>query len=182
MGNRIESLGEIQVDNVHRSPHINQAVYFVVKGYEVCQARFTLAQDMLGFLGCEHIAVSCPAFHPPVPPNPSPQGCTHPFIPQPVLIPGVALTHVQDLALGLAEPHEVHMGPLLELIQVPLDGILSLRNVSHTTQFGVMCKLAEGALNSTVYVIDEGIKQWWSQYGPLREHHLSLVSIWTLSC
>jgi len=33
---------------------------------------------------------------------------------------------VQDLALGLVEPHKVHKGPLLELVQVPLDGILKL--------------------------------------------------------
>ena len=28
-----------------------------------------------------------------------------------MLIAEVALTHVQDLALGLVEPHEVHLGP-----------------------------------------------------------------------
>ncbi|KAK4832388.1 hypothetical protein QYF61_022243 [Mycteria americana] len=50
----------------------------------------------------------------------------NPFIPQPVLIPEVALTQLQDPALGLVEPHEVHMGPLLQLVQVPLDGIPSL--------------------------------------------------------
>jgi len=33
---------------------------------------------------------------------------------------GIAPTHVQDLALGLVEPHEVLMGPLLKLVQVPL--------------------------------------------------------------
>jgi len=43
-----------------------------------------------------------------------------PFIPQPVLIPGVAPTQVQDPALGLVEPYEAHMGPLLKLVQVPL--------------------------------------------------------------
>ncbi|KAK4823665.1 LOW QUALITY PROTEIN: hypothetical protein QYF61_005017 [Mycteria americana] len=32
MGNCIESLGEIQVDNVHCVPHINQAGYFVIEG------------------------------------------------------------------------------------------------------------------------------------------------------
>ncbi|KAK4821667.1 hypothetical protein QYF61_027135 [Mycteria americana] len=53
----------------------------------------------------------------------------NPLIPQPVLIPGVALTQVQDLALGPVEPHEVHMGPLLQLVQVPLDGILSLSSL-----------------------------------------------------
>ncbi|KAK4820661.1 hypothetical protein QYF61_002865 [Mycteria americana] len=42
------------------------------------------------------------------------------FIPQPVSIPGVAPTHVQT-----QEPHEVHTGPLLELVQVPVDGIPS---------------------------------------------------------
>jgi len=40
------------------------------------------------------------------------------FIPQPLLIAGVALTQMQDLALGLVEPHEIHTGPFLELIQV----------------------------------------------------------------
>ena len=67
----------------------------------------------------------------------------NPFIPQPVLIPGLAATQVQDLALDLVEPHEVHVGPLLELVQLPLDGIPSLRRaVNCTTQLGVACKLA----------------------------------------
>ncbi|KAK4807441.1 hypothetical protein QYF61_001992 [Mycteria americana] len=50
------------------------------------------------------------------------------------------------------------MGPLLQLVQVPLDGILSLRHVNHTTQLGIICKLAEDALDPTVYVVDEDIK------------------------
>ena len=92
----------------------------------------------------------------------------NPFIPLPVLISGVALTQVQDLSLDLVEPHEVHMGPLLELAQVPLDGILSLTCVDHTTQLAVICKLAEGAPDLAVCIIDEDIKQYWSKYGPLR--------------
>jgi len=71
----------------------------------------------------------------------------NPFIPQSVLIPGVAPTQVQDPAHGLVEPHEVHTGPLPELVQVPLDGIPSFWCVNCTTQLGVICKLAEGALN-----------------------------------
>ncbi|KAK4822214.1 hypothetical protein QYF61_011855 [Mycteria americana] len=87
----------------------------------------------------------------------------NPFILQPVLIPGVAPTQVQDLALGLVEPHEVHMGPLFKFVQVILDGILSLRHVNHTRsttppQLGVVCKLTEGALDPTVYVIEADIK------------------------
>lgn len=53
----------------------------------------------------------------------------NPFIPQPVV--------TQALALGLVEPRGVHMGPLLELGQVPLGG-----TPSHSTQLGVTCRLA----------------------------------------
>ncbi|KAK4819180.1 hypothetical protein QYF61_025995 [Mycteria americana] len=51
----------------------------------------------------------------------------NPFIPQSVLILGIALAQVQDLALGLVEPHEVHTGPLLKPVQVPQDGIPPLK-------------------------------------------------------
>jgi len=43
---------------------------------------------------------------------------------------------VQDLALALVEPHEVHMGPFFQLVQVPLDAIPSLRRVNCTAQLG----------------------------------------------
>jgi len=76
---------------------------------------------------------------------------------------------MRDLALVLIEPHELHTGSFLKLVQVPLDGIPSLRHVDRTTQLGVICKLTEGALDSTVYVIDEDIKQYWSQNGPLKD-------------
>ena len=49
MGNRIKSLGEIQVHNVHRLPHINQAGYFVIEGNQVCQALFALGESVLTF-------------------------------------------------------------------------------------------------------------------------------------
>jgi len=75
------------------------------------------------------------------------------FIIQPVLILGFAPTQMQDSSLGLVEPHEVHTGPLLKLVQVPLDGISSLRRVNCTTQLDVTCKLAEGALNPTMSLL-----------------------------
>jgi len=54
---------------------------------------------------------------------------------------------VQDLALGLVEPHEVHTGPPLQLGQVALDGIPSSWCVNCATQLGVICKIAKGALD-----------------------------------
>ncbi|KAK4816374.1 hypothetical protein QYF61_016278 [Mycteria americana] len=133
-------------------------------------ASFDAAQDTVGFLGCERTLLA--RIQPFIHQYPQVLLCRaalNPFIPQPVLIQGVAPAQVQDLALGLVEPPEVHMGPLLELVQVPLDGILSLRHVNNTTQLGVICKFAESALDPTVYVIDEDMKQYWSQYGPLRD-------------
>ena len=69
--------------------------------------------------------------------------------------------------LGLFELHEVHTGPLLKFVQVPFEGISSLRWVDRTTQLFVVCKPAQGAFDSPVYVIDEDIKQYFSQYRPL---------------
>jgi len=61
----------------------------------------------------------------------------------------------------------------MRFTQVPLDGIQSFWCVSCSTQLGVVCKLAEGALDLAIQVIDENVKQLRSQYGPLRDttHH-----------
>ncbi|KAK4832304.1 LOW QUALITY PROTEIN: hypothetical protein QYF61_021703, partial [Mycteria americana] len=117
-----------------------------------------------------YIVGSCLAFHPSALFH---RATLDHITPQPVLILGFAPT--QDPELGLVEPHEVHMSPLLQLVQVPLDDILSLRRVNCTTQLGAVCKFAEG-------VIDEDIKQYWSQYGPLRDttHHLSPSEHWAV--
>lgn len=39
---------------------------------------------------------------------------------------GIALTQVQNFALGLMELHKVHVGPALQLFKVHLDGISSM--------------------------------------------------------
>ena len=59
---------------------------------------------------------------------------------------------MQDIALALVELQETYTGPPLKPVEVPLDGMLSLQCVDHTTQLRVICKLAEGALNPTVHV------------------------------
>lgn len=63
---------------------------------------------------------------------------------------------MKDLALGLVKHQEVHMQQLLQPAKV-LDGIPSLLSTNHTTQPGVICKLAEGALETSACVIDENI-------------------------
>jgi len=65
---------------------------------------------------------------------------------------------VQDIAPGLAELHKVGMGSPLKPSQVPLDSISSLCYVNCTTQLGVDCKPAEGALDPPVHVIYKDVK------------------------
>jgi len=50
----------------------------------------------------------------------------HQFVPQSVLIPGITLTDVHDLALDLIELHDTYKGPLPKAFKIPLDGIPSL--------------------------------------------------------
>lgn len=52
------------------------------------------------------------------------------------------------------------MSPLLELVQVSLDGIVSLRCDNHNNQLSGICKLAQNSLNPTVFILDEGIKEY----------------------
>jgi len=54
---------------------------------------------------------------------------------QPVFVLGIAPTHVQDLALGLAELHEVRVGPPLKPVNVPLYRIIVVQPKSHPKQF-----------------------------------------------
>lgn len=74
------------------------------------------------------------------------------------------MTQVQDLVLGFIELPEVLLNPLLKSIQVPLDGFLSAWRAHCTPQLGVISKHVEGALNPTVNVTDEDIKEYWSQH------------------
>ena len=84
------------------------------------------------------------------------------FFPQSVLISGTASTQVQHLAVGLVKPPDVLLCPLYEHVQVPLDSIPPFYCVSCTTQFSVISKLAEAALEPTIYV-DKDVEEHWSQ-------------------
>ena len=68
---------------------------------------------------------------------------------------GIAPTQLQGLALGLVELHEVRTGSPLKPVKVCLDGSPSLQSVDCTTQFSVIGKLAEAALNPTVHVANK---------------------------
>lgn len=66
------------------------------------------------------------------------------FFVQPVLVVGIALTQVQDLAFLVVELIKFASAHLSS--QVSLDGIPSLQRVNHTAQLGVNSRLGERAL------------------------------------
>ena len=111
-------------------------------------ATLDATQDTVGLQGCEStLLAQVQIFTHQYPQVLLGWAVLNPFIPQTVLIVMIAPTQMQDLALGLVEPCEFHTDPLLELVQVPLDGIPSFWCDSCTTPLDVSCKLAEGALN-----------------------------------
>lgn len=56
---------------------------------------------------------------------------------------GIALTHVQELALGLLELHEAHMGALLQLVHISLNIIHALSPVNSAwCQLQICCRCA----------------------------------------
>jgi len=48
---------------------------------------------------------------------------------------------MQDLALDLVEPHEVHTGPPLKLVKVPLEDIPYLQHFDNTIYEPAECAL-----------------------------------------
>lgn len=71
---------------------------------------------------------------------------------------------MQNLESGLAELHEVHIGPNLKPVMVPLNCTPSLQCINSTTQLEV----SSSNLLSVLYVINKDIEQYWPQYRPLR--------------
>jgi len=120
---------------------------------------FDAAQDTVGLLGCENtLLAQVQLFIHQYLQDLLGRAALSSFSAQPIFVLGIAPTHVQDLALDLVEFHEVHTGPLLKPVQVPLDGIPSLQHIDHTTQLGVIGKqLAECALSAAVLVTNKDI-------------------------
>ena len=48
------------------------------------------------------------------------QAAFQPLFPEPVALHGVVVAQVQDLALGLVEPHTIGPSPLIQPVQIPL--------------------------------------------------------------
>ncbi|KAK4806245.1 hypothetical protein QYF61_013389 [Mycteria americana] len=131
-------------------------------------ATFDTSQDAVGLLG--HLGTLLAHIQVAVNQHPQALLCLaafQPLFPKPVALHGVAVTQVQDLALGLVEPHTIDLGPSIQPVQVPLQSLPTLKQINTPTQLGVICKLAESALDPFIQIIDKDVKQNWPQHRAL---------------
>ncbi|KAK4819628.1 hypothetical protein QYF61_008848 [Mycteria americana] len=165
----LDTLQPLNVSLVVRGPKLNT----VFEGHDhipspAGHAIFDTSQDAIGFLGhlgtlLAHIQLAV---------NQHPQvlfrwAASQPLFPKPVALHGVAVTQVQDLALGLVEPRTIDLGPSIQPVQVPLQSLPPLQQINTPTQLGVTCKLTEDALDPLVQIIDKDVKQKWPQHRAL---------------
>ncbi|KAK4810577.1 hypothetical protein QYF61_007314 [Mycteria americana] len=126
---------------------------------------FDTSQDAIGFLG--HLGTLLAHIQAAVNKHPQVLLCLaafQPLFPKPVALHGVVVVQVQDLALGLVEPHTIGPSPSIQPVQVPLQSLPPLQQINTPTQLGVICKLPESALDPFVQIIDKDIKQEWPQH------------------
>ena len=129
---------------------------------------FDAPQDAVCPLGCQGTLLT--HIEPAVDQHPQIPFCRaalQPLLSQSVLVPGVTLSQMQNLTFVLVKFHAIDDCPMLQSIQVPLQGLLSLRRVNSTSQFGIVSKLANGAFNSCMQIIDQNIEWNWPQNGAL---------------
>ncbi|KAK4829578.1 hypothetical protein QYF61_005678 [Mycteria americana] len=174
----LDTLQHLNVSLVVRGPKLN-TVFEVrphqcrVQGHDhfPCPAGHTIpdtSQDTIGFLG--HLGTLPAHVQPAVNQHPQVllcQAAFQPLFPKPAALHGVAVTQVQDPALGLVKPHTIDLGPSTQPVQVPLQSLPTLQQINTPAQLGVVCKLTEGALDPLVHIIDKDVKQNWPQHRAL---------------
>ncbi|KAK4820044.1 hypothetical protein QYF61_017857 [Mycteria americana] len=82
-------------------------------------AIFDTSQDAIGFLG--HLGTLLAHIQAAVNQHPQVLFCQaafQPLFPKPVALHGVVVAQVQDLALGLVEPHTIGLGPSIQPVQI----------------------------------------------------------------
>ncbi|KAK4832002.1 hypothetical protein QYF61_020440 [Mycteria americana] len=174
----LDTLQHLNVSLVVRGPKLNTV--FKVRPHQ-CQVqgdnRFPspaghaisdTSQDAIGLLG--HLGTLLAHIQEAV--NQHPQVLFHrpafqPLFPKPVALHGAVAAQVQDLALGLVEPHTIGPSPSIQPVQIPLQSLPTLKQINTPTQLGVICKLTESALDPFVQIIDKDIKHNWPQHRAL---------------
>lgn len=71
---------------------------------------------------------------------------------------GIAMTQVQDLAIGLAEPHGIHTNPSLTSINLLLDAIPFIQSVTCTVVICIIHEIGESEFCPIVSISNKDVK------------------------
>ncbi|KAK4809986.1 hypothetical protein QYF61_004438 [Mycteria americana] len=96
---------------------------------------FGTSQDAVDLLG--HLSTLLAHVQPAVNQHPQVLFCWaafQPLFPKPVALHGVVVTQVQDLALGLVEPHTIGLGLSIQPVQIPLQSLPTLKQINTPAQ------------------------------------------------
>ncbi|KAJ7419506.1 integral membrane protein dgcr2 idd [Pitangus sulphuratus] len=85
------------------------------------------------------------------------QAAFQPLFPKYVMLYRVIVTELQDPALGLLEPHNIGLSPLIQPVQIPLQNLPTFQQINTVTQLSIICEPTEGALDPLVQIIN---KDW----------------------
>ena len=76
----------------------------------------------------------------------------------------LACPHAWDLVFLFVELYEALVSPFLQPLEIPLIVIMPTWCISHSSQFSIICKLAEGALCPIIQITDKDVKTYWPSY------------------
>ncbi|RMC13421.1 hypothetical protein DUI87_10959 [Hirundo rustica rustica] len=92
-----------------------------------------------------------------------------PHHPQPIILQGVVVAKMQELALGLIKPHLIRLCPSIQLFQISLQSHPTFQLIGTHSQLSVICKFTNQRFNTLIHVINKNIEQNWPQHRPLRD-------------
>ncbi|RMC03520.1 hypothetical protein DUI87_20719 [Hirundo rustica rustica] len=90
-------------------------------------------------------------------------GTVQPHRPQPIMLQGVIVAKIQDLALVLIKHHLNGFHLSIQSFQVSLQSPPSFQQINTRSQLTVICKF------TLIRVINKNIEQNWPQHRPLRD-------------
>ncbi|RMC19694.1 hypothetical protein DUI87_03258 [Hirundo rustica rustica] len=96
-------------------------------------------------------------------------GTVQPHRPQPIMLKGVIVAKVQDLALGLIKLHLVRLCPSIQPFQISLQSHPTFQQIDTRSQLSVIHKFTNERFNTLIHVINKNIEQNWPQHRPLRD-------------
>ncbi|RMC05521.1 hypothetical protein DUI87_18715 [Hirundo rustica rustica] len=122
-----------------------------------------IGQDAIGLLGqlstlLDHVQAAANQY----PQVPFCLATVRPHCPQPVVLQGVVVTKVQDLALSLVKLYIVGFSPSIQPVQVALQSSPTLQQIDIHNHLGVVCKFADGRFDPFIQIINKDLKQDWA--------------------